>query len=104
MLESEYPDLDKCKLMGRDNVILNPHSGFLPDTSNYLVCTLPVQNAVAYVRGEPLPNGAAAQRRQPLICFDISPLLFSLSFLFLNLFLFCDRGSRAPIGARLFCL
>lgn len=41
-----------------DNVILNPHSGFLSDTSNYLVCTLPVQNAVAYVRGEPLPNGA----------------------------------------------
>lgn len=59
MLESEYPDLDKCKLMGRDNVILNPHSGFLSDTSNYLVCTLPVQNAVAYVKGEPLPNGAA---------------------------------------------
>lgn len=58
MLESEYPDLDKCKLMGRDNVILNPHSGFLSDTSNYLVCTLPVQNAVAYVKGEPLPNGA----------------------------------------------
>lgn len=58
MLESEYPDLDKCKRMGRDNVILNPHSGFLSDTSNYLVCTLPVQNAVAYVRGEPLRNGA----------------------------------------------
>lgn len=58
MLESEYPDLSECKLMGRDNVILNPHSGFLSDTSNYLVCTLPVQNAVAYVNGEPLPNGA----------------------------------------------
>lgn len=58
MLESEYPDLNKCKLMGRDNVILNPHSGFLSDTSNYLVCTLPVQNAVAYVKGAPLPNGA----------------------------------------------
>lgn len=41
-----------------DNVILNPHSGFLSDTSNYLVCTLPVQNAVAYVKGELLPNGA----------------------------------------------
>lgn len=42
-----------------DNVILNPHSGFLSDTSNYLVCTLPVQNAVAYVRGEPLRNGVS---------------------------------------------
>ena len=42
-----------------DNVILNPHSGFLSDTSNYLVCALPVQNAVAYVRGEPLRNGVS---------------------------------------------
>lgn len=58
MLESEYPDLSACKLMGRENVILNPHSGFMSDTSNYLVCTLPVQNAVAYVNGEPIPNGA----------------------------------------------
>ena len=40
MLESEFPELDKCPLLGRDNVIITPHSGFFSDTSMDLLCRL----------------------------------------------------------------
>jgi D-3-phosphoglycerate dehydrogenase len=52
MLESEFPDLDNCGLLGRDNVILTPHSGFFSDMSTYLVSKLSMDNALYYINGE----------------------------------------------------
>ena len=46
MLESESPDLARCKLLGRDNVIITPHCGYFSDTSEYLVHKLSVENGV----------------------------------------------------------
>ncbi|MEG1758352.1 MAG: C-terminal binding protein [Oscillospiraceae bacterium] len=51
MLESEFPDLDKCKLMGRPNVILTPHSGYFSDTSDYLMSKLSMDNALLCYQG-----------------------------------------------------
>lgn len=52
MLESENPDLNNCKLLGRDDVLLTPHSGYFSDTSNYLVAKLSMDNALYYCNGE----------------------------------------------------
>lgn len=52
MLESENPDLSTCKLLGRDDVLLTPHSGYFSDTSNYLVAKLSMDNALYYFNGE----------------------------------------------------
>lgn len=52
MLESEDPDLSKCALLGRDNVLLTPHCGYFSDTSNYLVAKLSMDNALYYFNGE----------------------------------------------------
>ena len=52
MLESENPDLSTCDLLGRDDVLLTPHSGYFSDTSNYLVAKLSMDNALYYVNGE----------------------------------------------------
>lgn len=52
MLESENPDLNNCKLLGRDDVLLTPHSGYFSDTSNYLVAKLSMDNALYYYNGE----------------------------------------------------
>ena len=52
MVESEDPDLDTCPLVGRDDVLLTPHSGYYSDTSNYLVAKLSMANALYYVNGE----------------------------------------------------
>lgn len=51
MLESEFPDLENCKLMGRDNVILNPHAGYYSDTSDYLMSKLSMENALLCYEG-----------------------------------------------------
>lgn len=54
MLESEFPDAEYIKnspLIGRDNVILNPHSGFLSETSLELISKIPVDNAVLCCQG-----------------------------------------------------
>ena len=48
MLESEFPDLNDCPLVGRDNVIITPHSGFFSDTSMYLLCKCSADNALYY--------------------------------------------------------
>lgn len=45
-------DLDTCPLVGRDDVLLTPHSGYYSDTSNYLVAKLSMDNALYYVNGE----------------------------------------------------
>ena len=52
MVESEDPDLNTCPLVGRDDVLLTPHSGYYSDTSNYLVAKLSMDNALYYVAGE----------------------------------------------------
>lgn len=48
MLESETPDLSKCKLMGRDNVIITPHAGFYSTTSMDLLFQYSAENALNY--------------------------------------------------------
>lgn len=52
MVESEDPDLNTYPLVGRDDVLLTPHSGYYSDTSNYLVAKLSMDNALYYVNGE----------------------------------------------------
>lgn len=51
MLESEFPDLEHCKLLGRDDVILNPHCGYLSMTSDYLNAALALENALLCYEG-----------------------------------------------------
>ena len=52
MLESENPDLNDCPLLGRDNVLLTPHSGFYSETSDYLVAKYSMDNALAFYNGD----------------------------------------------------
>ncbi len=52
MLESENPDLSTCKLLGRENVILTPHSGYYSETSDYLVAKYSMDNALNYYYGD----------------------------------------------------
>ena len=51
MLESENPDLSSCELLGRDNVLLTPHSGYYSETSDYLIARYSMDNALAYYYG-----------------------------------------------------
>lgn len=60
MLESEYPDLDKCKLMGRDNVILNPHSGFCPTRRTTLSARCPCRTRSPMSRASRCPTAPYA--------------------------------------------
>ena len=52
MLESENPDLSDCPLLGRENVLLTPHSGYYSETSDYLVAKYTMDNALAYYNKE----------------------------------------------------
>lgn len=55
MLENEAPTADyiaNCKLLGRDNVIINPHSGYASDTSRELIFKLPIENALLVYEGK----------------------------------------------------
>lgn len=52
MLESENPDLSECRLLGRENVLLTPHSGYYSETSDYLVAKYSMDNALYYYNGE----------------------------------------------------
>ena len=52
MLESEFPDLNNCPLMGRENVLITPHAGFYSDTSMELLLRLSTENALHYYNGE----------------------------------------------------
>lgn len=51
MLESENPDLSNCKLLGHDNVLLTPHSGYYSETSDFLVAKYSMDNALNYFNG-----------------------------------------------------
>ncbi len=52
MLESEYPILEDCPLVGRSNVIINPHSGYWSDTSDELVHIYSMENALNFYYGK----------------------------------------------------
>lgn len=52
VLSSETPDLNKSKLVGRENVILTPHSAFYSDTSMYLLSRIPAENITACLTGQ----------------------------------------------------
>ena len=41
-----------CKLLGRDNVLLTPHSGYYSETSDYLVAKYSMDNDLYYYNGE----------------------------------------------------
>ena len=54
MLESEIPTreyLERCPLLGRDNVIINPHSGYFSDTSERLVSEISMRNGLLCYAG-----------------------------------------------------
>lgn len=51
MLESENPDVSDCKLLGRENVLLTPHSGYYSETSDYLVAKYSMDNALLCYEG-----------------------------------------------------
>ena len=47
MIESsESPDLTCNPLLGRENVIITPHSGYYSETSDYLLCKLSMENGL----------------------------------------------------------
>ena len=52
MLESEDPDVSKCRLLDRDDVIINPHSGFYSETSIMLCSKISMENALYCYLGE----------------------------------------------------
>ena len=54
MLECEIPTkeyLETCPLLGRDNVIINPHSGYFSDTSERLVSEISMRNGLLCYEG-----------------------------------------------------
>ena len=54
MLESEFPDaeyLARSPLVGRSDVILNPHSGYQSDTSLELIYKISMENAIKCIEG-----------------------------------------------------
>jgi phosphoglycerate dehydrogenase-like enzyme len=51
VLNDETPDLVHCPLVGRDNVIITPHSSFLSRKSLFDLETIPAQNIVKYLTG-----------------------------------------------------
>ena len=54
MLESEAPDAEyitNCPLINRDNVIINPHSGYLSDKSMDLIAEISITNGIACYEG-----------------------------------------------------
>ena len=54
MLECEIPTkeyLEKCPLLGRDNVIINPHSGYHSDTSERLTSEISMRNGLLCFEG-----------------------------------------------------
>ena len=51
VLSSETPDLDNNLLLGRQNVIITPHSAFYSDRSTRLVYSIPADNALKCILG-----------------------------------------------------
>ena len=44
-------ELERCPLLGRDNVIINPHSGYFSDTSERLVSEISMRNGLLCYAG-----------------------------------------------------
>ncbi len=100
MVESEDPDLSTCPLVGRDDVLLTPHSGYYSDTSNYLVAKLSMDNALYYVAGEydkvkSIRNAGNASAIYPLVSATLPISLFPPFFLFCFAIL-SDKSSLLP--------
>ncbi len=53
VLTSEAPDLHEVPIVGRDNVIITPHSAFYSDSSIEACERISAQNMVYYLNGEP---------------------------------------------------
>ena len=52
VLDAENPDLDKNKLVGRENVIITPHAAFYSETSMRELQRISCENIVYYLNGE----------------------------------------------------
>lgn len=52
VLGAENPDLEKCKLAGRENVIITPHAAFYSETSMRELQRISCENIVYYLKGE----------------------------------------------------
>ena len=52
VLSDEHPDLEKCKLTNRENVILTPHAAFYSDESLRNLQTFSCMNLVHYLKEE----------------------------------------------------
>ena len=53
MLEAEEPDLEKCGLLGRDNVIITPHSAFYSSESIEKLQLISGANLGYFLAGNP---------------------------------------------------
>lgn len=51
VLSSETPDMDTCPLVGRENVIITPHSAFYSTTTEYLLYKIPAENVLRCLEG-----------------------------------------------------
>lgn len=52
VLDAENPDLEKCKLVGRENVIITPHAAFYSETSMKELQKISCENIVYYLNNE----------------------------------------------------
>lgn len=52
VLDAENPDLEKCKLVGRENVIITPHAAFYSETSMKELQRISCENIVYYLNNE----------------------------------------------------
>jgi len=52
VLDSENPDLENCKLVGRENIIITPHAAFYSETSIKELQRISCENIVYYLKGE----------------------------------------------------
>jgi len=52
VLDSENPDLENCKLVGRENIIITPHAAFCSETSIKELQRISCENIVYYLKGE----------------------------------------------------
>lgn len=52
VLASETPDLESCKLLNRDNVIITPHSAFYSEDSMEACSRIAAENIVYSLKGE----------------------------------------------------
>lgn len=64
VLEAEKPDLEKCALIGRENVILTPHAAFYSARSIEALQRMSFHNLTDCLTGNRAPCFQNCQRRQ----------------------------------------